>query len=737
MKRIKIFLASSITDLKFDRVEIGNFFRQMNDIYIESGVYFDLIMCEDYDNTIAVDGKQSQFDQEIRASELVFFLFFKKVGDYTRHEFEVALDQYKEIGKPKILTYFKYVDSPENAEQDILSFMQVLDKEIRHYYNVYNCIDTLKLGIFMQIKMMHLDESEITFEDGKIFHGNREIADTRGIPLFSGNEHLTSLRERLAQAQKAYLDAKSAMLEDGSDDAYIRFGEAASAKAALEKECKELESSILSTAKNIAEQTSGKAELSEKQKQAYRFMERGLWKEALEILDTKEILSELTHNESMLDSLEKRIETNVNELLQRIEVLRNVGLNRESLKEVLSLYEKVYETTLKYNLSKKPLLEYAHFLHTQNDIEASLRVAAKLSYLFSDPDAKADIRDRAKLAYYTGLFNVNAKRYEEAEKSLQEAVSLYESLADMTDEERLLLARSYNSIATSCFYRSQNRKMEQNYRHAMEIFRVLYQRHTDVVDYAMSYAMIQDNYGIALDELGELEESEKYHLQALALYTELAEKYPLRARLSYARCHHNTACLYQKIKRYEEAEAHFLEAIRVREEERLLNPHAVEPLLSGSYWSIGNLYTLMQENEKALDAYESAYKMRLVLRRRTAVYGKELYNGYYRLKSHLSHIGRQEEADALTKRYVDLILTYEEWADTEKSLMPHFLLDCAEEFEKMGNWTEALRYVLPIFEREGASETVLWLACKLAEQCYEALGDAENAQKYCALREKY
>ena len=99
MKRIRIFFASSITDLRFDRIEIGNFFRQLNDVYIESGVYFELAMCEDYDNGIALEGKQSELDKLICDSELVFFVFFKKVGEYTKHEFEIALENFKSCKK--------------------------------------------------------------------------------------------------------------------------------------------------------------------------------------------------------------------------------------------------------------------------------------------------------------------------------------------------------------------------------------------------------------------------------------------------------------------------------------------------------------------------------------------------------------------------------------------------------------------------------------------------------------
>ena len=58
MKRIKVFLGSSIDDLKQDRLEIGDFFRQLNDIYIDRDIYFKLIKCEDFDDYMRIGGKQ-------------------------------------------------------------------------------------------------------------------------------------------------------------------------------------------------------------------------------------------------------------------------------------------------------------------------------------------------------------------------------------------------------------------------------------------------------------------------------------------------------------------------------------------------------------------------------------------------------------------------------------------------------------------------------------------------------
>ena len=87
MKKVKIFIGSSIEELKEDRVAIGNFFRQLNDLYLDNGLYFQLVMCEDYDDAIELEGKQSKYDKEIEDSELAVFIFYKKVGTYTEHEF--------------------------------------------------------------------------------------------------------------------------------------------------------------------------------------------------------------------------------------------------------------------------------------------------------------------------------------------------------------------------------------------------------------------------------------------------------------------------------------------------------------------------------------------------------------------------------------------------------------------------------------------------------------------------
>ena len=187
MKRIKIFIASSVEDLRDDRLMVGDFFRQLNEIYIDSGSYFSLIMCQDYDSSSTHSQGQSRYDDEIRDSELCFFLFYRKAEDYTRHEFEIALDSFKDEQKPKIVTYFKTVSKEGEVYPEVLSFMNMLSAELHHYYCKYEHIDTLKLGILMQVKLLKLDRGEITLSDGSIAVKGNPVLSTDNIPVLRGN----------------------------------------------------------------------------------------------------------------------------------------------------------------------------------------------------------------------------------------------------------------------------------------------------------------------------------------------------------------------------------------------------------------------------------------------------------------------------------------------------------------------------------------------------------------------
>ncbi len=66
MKFIKIFLASSIVEFRNERQQMGNFIRSLNDIYVKRGIYFELAICEDLGESVALERKQQEYNEAIR-----------------------------------------------------------------------------------------------------------------------------------------------------------------------------------------------------------------------------------------------------------------------------------------------------------------------------------------------------------------------------------------------------------------------------------------------------------------------------------------------------------------------------------------------------------------------------------------------------------------------------------------------------------------------------------------------
>ena len=84
MKKIKIFLASSIVEFARERDELELFIRNVSDKFEDN---YDTkiipLRCENVDTCMTLDGKQEEFNQLIRESEMCFFIFFTRVGTVT------------------------------------------------------------------------------------------------------------------------------------------------------------------------------------------------------------------------------------------------------------------------------------------------------------------------------------------------------------------------------------------------------------------------------------------------------------------------------------------------------------------------------------------------------------------------------------------------------------------------------------------------------------------------------
>ena len=146
MKTIKIFLASS-SELADDRKEFEILINRKNKEYVESEVFFKLVLWEDFLDAMSPTRLQDEYNKAVAECDIFVSLFHTKVGKFSEEEFLKAQATFKANGKPLIYTYFKDAAikmsqiTPEI--QTLLNFRQKL-RDLGHFPTNYAHIPELK-----------------------------------------------------------------------------------------------------------------------------------------------------------------------------------------------------------------------------------------------------------------------------------------------------------------------------------------------------------------------------------------------------------------------------------------------------------------------------------------------------------------------------------------------------------------------------------------------------------------
>jgi hypothetical protein len=115
MKRIKIFLASSVVDFSYERNALKSFAGKINVALSDFGVCVRTFICEYADNAIARSGKQNEYNLEIEDSDIFLLLAGERVGQYTIEEYDNAVKTRLANEKPYIVAAFKNVPDQDET----------------------------------------------------------------------------------------------------------------------------------------------------------------------------------------------------------------------------------------------------------------------------------------------------------------------------------------------------------------------------------------------------------------------------------------------------------------------------------------------------------------------------------------------------------------------------------------------------------------------------------------------
>lgn len=292
MHRIRVFLASSITEFSQERMQLGDFVRTLNDILVERDVYIQLGKSEDITNAIDLFRKQNQYNEVIRESDYFFMLIGKAVGAYTMEEYETACGSEKkgmrilfrekpetECGESRQAesTAIKQPEGLPDAGTAMTpdAFRDRLEEEKRMYMD-FSSTDSMKLALLMMLATEEDIAKGLFFRDGEAWLDGRQALSLMETPVYQNNE---TLREMVLQRRNLEREYIERIREGGAGDS---------------KETEALGEEIMRLAQQLAQQENNLFELfqyinqqkasGDRERAAQRYLAQGDLAAAVEIL---------------------------------------------------------------------------------------------------------------------------------------------------------------------------------------------------------------------------------------------------------------------------------------------------------------------------------------------------------------------------------------------------------------------------------------------------------------------
>ena len=166
MKTLHLFLASSINDLRMERLELGNFVRILNDRLVLNDAYVHIHMCEYISDEVALTRKQDEYNKIIQDCDHVMVLFRNSMGVYTKEEYDTARQHWLETGTPELHVFFC---EPDGGRPDDVSKFLLHLQEHRQPYELFSSVRDLKEAL-LKIIVRQLDfPAEVVKKDRQTF----------------------------------------------------------------------------------------------------------------------------------------------------------------------------------------------------------------------------------------------------------------------------------------------------------------------------------------------------------------------------------------------------------------------------------------------------------------------------------------------------------------------------------------------------------------------------------------
>jgi len=640
MQKTRVFIASSSESLKLEILEIEAFFLRLNNCYIDKGLYFNPVLSSAPGGVDALTREQN-IQRTLEESSVAFFLIDAGgnprrstpphsaeggKADFDsdiREAYKSARDSYHKTGRPKIAIYAKqnpgfrdddYTASviasemleAENEEPVIvgLSNTQFRIPNAEFYTNTYKHIDTLKLGILMQIKQLNLPGVDIRLSEGNAWQGNDELLALDNVESVAGFENLQNLKLRRSELETRFYSVRARYIENPDDEAiYEEFFEVSKQRSNAMQELRDIESQLYTMIEGMYEHTA-QGRLSKRQAEGYRLIERGLLNEARDVLDFYAIVSESRHREEMADRLAEEAQVNANELMQ----LKDVNAALLDWEGVDECYREAVRLEEKYNLYRKATGDYVEFLFRQHRHNEAIELGEKLRRHYLSPDSGASEEDKAFLYNALGIAYDESKRMDKSEEMLKAALAIRTARTE-GDPDIISkgVATVHNNLGNVYFAQNRFDDAIEAHTQALEIRKKLFERNPEAFGEYLACSCI--NLGEVYNNKRKYDESVELLLYARDIVKVLPVCVDVPKDELLSCCYSELGVAYSGLEQYEDAEEQFDAALVIQLEQADGNPGVFEPRVAESYFSFAIMYFEAKRYPEAEEKFNAAAQL--------------------------------------------------------------------------------------------------------------------------------
>ncbi|MBQ4443581.1 MAG: tetratricopeptide repeat protein [Clostridia bacterium] len=651
MKRIKIFIGSSIVDLREERLELMSFIQSLNNKYVDRDLFIEGYVCEETDSAMRLDGSQAQHNDYIKDdADVAIFMFYRKAGEFTLEELRLAREAFRAKGKPSVYVFYKAAENKEPAiTEDIKHSIDVVFNEYGHYYKMFEHTDTIKLELLQALSDSLPGKPELLVKDGNVLFAGEPVSDISAANVFAyqNNPELQRLKDGMASAKAAMLKASSS----GDFEAMLRYSKQYNE---LEETYHTLEKDILAMLISFTKESAKSAKPNPRRLQALRLLELGKVAEAKELITQEELNhraeSMVSRKKLILEQFRQEELDLVEDTKMRIQALLLDTSNPDRFTQIEAAYANAYPAAQDAK-AYKFVLDYIAYLYKQKQYTQAIQVA---EWLHTAYQSDVNIQDDAKanLLNLLGILYDGNGRPQEAEKLYKEALTIYRRLADENPAAfEADVADTCNNLGNLYADNGKPQEAEKLYLEALTIYRRLADENPAA--YEGRVAMTCNNLGNLYADNGKPQEAEKLYKEALTIYRRLAKENPATFEGRVAVTCNNLGSLY-KNGRPQEAEKLYLEALTICRRLARDNPAAFEADVAMTCYNLGNLYA---KNGRPQEA-EKLYLEALDIRRRLADENPAAYEG--RVADTCNNLGnlykngRPQEAEKLYLEALDI-----------------------------------------------------------------------------------